>query len=151
VLRSVYILVTTVMELFVDEIGAWRFYGTVDDWKIPSLAMEIDRLGEIVMGAIRHGRLGQKIMRQSPSYNPEVVTLTLYLVNSRHTFKRLVVGIVLAECRRLELLAYLLLNPIEQMLSGSLNFLKMGRQLLIFVWDEMHIGATRHSKPGTCI
>ena len=51
----------------------------------------------------------------------------LYLLNSRHTFKCLVIGIMLVECRWLELLTELLMNPIEQMLSGLLNFLKMAR------------------------
>jgi hypothetical protein len=64
---------------------------------------------------------------QLPSHNPELVGLMLYLLNSRHTFKCLVIGIMLVECRWLELLTELLMNPIEQMLSGLLNFLKMAR------------------------
>lgn len=56
VLRSVHIFVTAVMELSIDEIGAGSFYGSVDDRKIPSLAMKLDGLAEIVMWAVRHSR-----------------------------------------------------------------------------------------------
>ena len=111
--------------------------------------MKSDGLTEIVMWAVRHSRLSQKVVRRSPSHNSEVVALTLHLLNSRHTFKCLVIDIVVTECRRLELLTELPMNPIEQMLSRSLNFLKMSRQFFILVWDEMHVLAPRYSERRT--
>ena len=60
--------------------------------------MKLDGLAEIVMWAVRHSRLSQQVMRRLPSHNPEMVTLALDLLNSRHSFKCLIIGIMLVEC-----------------------------------------------------
>jgi hypothetical protein len=51
----------------------------------------------------------------------------------------------------LELLTELLVNPIEQIVGGGLNFLKMSWQFFIFVWDEVDVLPPRHAEPRTSI
>jgi hypothetical protein len=108
--------------------------------------MKLDRLPEIVVRAVRYGWLSEEVMRETACHDPEVITLTLDLLNCRHALECLVSIMFVKRCR-LELSAQLLMHPIEQEFGGGMDLLQMHRKLTILVREKMDIVAPRHSKP----
>ncbi len=112
--------------------------------------MKLDRLSEIVVRAVRYGWFSKEVMCATTGHDPEVVALTLQLLDCRHALECLVSIMFVKRCR-LQLSAKLLMYAIEQEFSGCMDPPKVRRKLSIVVRENMDIVASRYPKPRTGI